>query len=116
MLDTWAIESSNGTGYDGTSEVETWTEQFTVPGRLKVIGAYATPMEVGGRTAMETVRELHIPVDAPTIPSGRTCARLTTRGSLTDPSLEVGTRLILEGPAPGSQTTARRLKVTEVVS
>lgn len=116
MLDTFAIQVSLGVQYDPDldKDVEVWETTFTTPGRVKVIGAYGIDREVGGRTTTEVIRELHIPVDSDVVPAKAT-ALCTAIGALTDPML-LGSRLILDGPTPGSQTTARRMKVTEVLT
>jgi hypothetical protein len=88
---------------------------FTTPGRVKVGGGLATrEAEAGGRTVVTVARELHIPVDSPAVPTGAV-AVCTAVHSTSDPTL-LDARLVLAGPAPGSQTTARRLEVTEVLT
>ena len=65
-------------------------------------------------------RELHIPVNS-TDPwadprSARGVFALITAIHPTDDPTLLNQRVTLSGPAPGSQTTARRLEITEVVS
>lgn len=68
--------------------------------------------ELGDRSVVTVDRELHIPWDAPATSEGQV-ARVLSVGPLDDPTL-VGTDLMLVGPIPGSQQTARRLLVREV--
>ena len=70
--------------------------------------------EAGGRTVTTIRRELHIPVTSPAVPMGAV-AVCTAVDATTDPTL-LGAKLTLDGPAPGSQTTARRLQVSEVLT
>lgn len=117
MLDTFDIKLSLGVQYDPEQDedVETFEDLFTTRGRVKTPQGVATrESEVGGRTAVEIARELHIPVTAPAVPAGAV-AFCTAVDPTSDPTL-AGARLRLAGPAPGSQTTARRLEVTEVIS
>lgn len=119
MVDTYSIQQSGGLAYTDGEEVETWTELFQTPGRLAVQdvqdGAYASRQEVAGRTADEVARVLHIPVDAEQIPAGRVSAVPVSLHATSDQTL-AGARLILAPSQPGSQTTARRIRVTEVVN
>lgn len=71
-------------------------------------------VEVGGRTAVETVRVLSIPWDSPVVPSGSVAVCTAVHWS-SDPTL-LGARFRVVGPAPGSQSTARRLTIEEVVA
>lgn len=117
MLDTFEIRTNFRTEYDpGLEEdVETSDLLFTTKGRVKVEGGLAVrDAEVGGRTSASVVRSLHIPVDSPAIPAGAV-AICTAVDASSDPTL-LGARLTIGGPAPGSQTTARRLEVTEILS
>lgn len=122
MLDTFAMEFPTGgwvydpdaNGGEG-ADVEEFTLLFSTPGRVKVEGGLAVrDAEVGGRTSASVVRSLHIPVGSPVVPVG-TVARCTAVHETSDPTL-LNARLRIGGPAPGSQTTARRLEVTEVLS
>lgn len=116
MLDTWAIGEDLGWTFDqGTGkDVQTVTPLFTTNARLKVTASVAHDSEVGGRTSVETRRELHIPVGSPAAPVNAV-AQCTAIHETSDPTM-LGTIVRLAGPAPGSQTTARRLAVTEVLS
>lgn len=114
MVDTWAIGTSAGWSYVGGEDVQTVNPEFTTPGRLKVGGNVLRETEAGARTVVESRRELHIPVDSPTVPSGAV-AECTAIGATSDPTL-LGTIVRLSGSAPGAQTTARRLEVTEVLT
>lgn len=116
MLDTWAIGTDLGWTYDDDAgtDVQTVDPLFTTVGRMKVSGNVARDSEVGGRTSVETRRELHIPVSSPAVPANAV-AQCTAIGPLTDPTL-LGAIVRVSGPAPGSQTTARRLEVTEVMT
>ena len=88
---------------------------FSTKGRLAVTdNVLSRESEVGGRTAVTVVRVLHVPWDAPAVPVG-TVFRCTSVDESSDPSM-LGARLRVTGPGPGSQTTARRLTVEEVVS
>lgn len=116
MLDTWTIGASLGWAYDDDAgeDVQTVDPLFTTKGRLKVAGNVVRESEAGGRTVTETRRELHIPVDSDSVPAGAV-AQCTAIHETSDPTM-LGTIVRLAGPAPGSQTTARRLEVTEVLS
>ena len=116
MVDTYSIQQSTGKAYVDGDEVETWTELFTTPGYVKVLdGAYSTRQEVAGRTADEVHRYLHIPADSAAIPAGRVSAVPLALDSTSDQTL-AGARMILAPAQPGSHTTARRIRVTEVVT
>ena len=117
MLDTFVIKTPTGTTYDDDpdsptygDEVDVYEDLFTAKGRVKAIGAYGVEREVAGRTALEVVRELHIPVDSEWIPP-KAVAFCVAVHATSDPTL-LGARLTIE-PVVGSQTTARRMKVTE---
>jgi len=85
------------------------------PCRIKVYSAQMLrEQDSGGRTVVETVRELHIPWDAPSIPAGAR-VEMTSVHASSDPTL-AGGLFAVTGPAAGSQTNARRLQITEVVS
>lgn len=120
MLDTWAIGADVGWTYDpdadggNGADVQTVTPLFTTNARLKAVAGVVRESEAGGRTIVETRRELHIPVDSPAVPVGAV-AQCTAVDATSDPTL-LGVIVRLSGPAPGSQTTARRLEVTEVLS
>lgn len=122
MLDTFDIGVPSGSyAYDPTAnggtggDVETITPLFTTPGRVKVGGGLASrEAEAGGRTIVSVTRELHIPVDSAAVPTGAV-AVCTAVHATSDPTL-LGATLRLAGPAPGSQTTARRLEVEEVLT
>lgn len=117
MLDTFDIGLPTG-GYEydpGTdAEVETVTPLFTTPGRVKSTGTIPRDAEAGGRTVTTVNRELHIPVDSPVVPAGAV-AVCTAVHATTDPTL-LNARLRLPAAAPGSQTTARRLLIEEVLT
>lgn len=116
MLDTFQVGvPGSGWVYDPQTqtEVQTLGVLFTTAGRVKV-GLMPREAEAGGRTVATVTRELHIPVDSPAVPAGAV-AVCTAVHETSDPTL-LGARLTLVGPAPGSQTTARRLTVKEGVS
>lgn len=117
MLDTFDIKVSTG-GFvydsDAGEDVEEFTLLFTTLGRVKAPGNQAHDAEAGGRTVVTVTRELHIPVSSDAVPVGAV-AFCTAVHETSDPTL-LGARLRLAGPAPGSQTTARRLQVSEVLS
>lgn len=118
MLDTFDIKlATGGWVYDPATEtdVEEFDLLFTTAGRVKVGGGLAArDSEAGGRTVVTVTRELHIPVDSDPVPVGAV-AFVVTVAPTSDPSL-LNARLRLDGPAPGSQTTARRLQVSEVIA
>ena len=116
MLDTWAIGTDVGWSYDDVlgEDVQTVTPLFTTKGRLKVSGNVVRDSEAGDRTVVTTRRELHIPVSSPAAPTNAV-AECTAVHATSDPTL-LGTIVRLAGPAPGSQTTARRLEVEEVLT
>lgn len=119
MLDTFDI-CTQGDGHTfnqatGNDE-RTLTVLFRTKGRVKVASAVgsARETEAGDRTAVELHRELHIPTDSPAVPAGSIAVAVDLHAT-TDPTL-AGANLRITGPAPGSQTTARRMAVTEVTS
>lgn len=116
MVDTWAIGTDLGWVYDDFlgEDVQAVAPLFTTPARLKSVGTVAQESQVGGRTVVTTRRELHIPVSSQAVPVGA-LAQCTEIHETSDPTL-LGTIVRLSGPAPGSQTTARRLQVEEVLS
>ena len=116
MLDTWAIGTNLGYTYDAAqdADVQTVTPLFTTKGRLKAATRLGTDADAGERTIVSTMRELHIPTGSPKVP-GNAVAQCIAIGKDTDPSV-LGTIVRLGGQAPGSQTTARRLHVTEVLT
>lgn len=117
MLDTFDVKMPTGTAYNPTTgnDETTYDDLFTTVGRVKSgSGLTARESEAGGRTVVSVTRELHIPVDSPAVPAGAV-AVCTAVHSTSDPSL-LGAVLRLAGPAPGSQTTARRLEVSEVLT
>lgn len=117
MLDTFAIGvPTGGFVYNPATDTdeEVVDSLFTTKGRVKVSALVPRTSEVGGRTAVSVTRELHIPVSSAAVPAGAV-AVCTAVHATSDPTL-LNARLRLSGPAPGSQTTARRLQVTEDVS
>jgi hypothetical protein len=120
MIDTWAIGADVGWTYDpdadggNGADVQTVTPLFTTRARLKASSGVVHNTEGGGRTIVETRRELHIPWDSAAVPTNAV-AQCTAIHASTDPTV-LGTIVRLAGPAPGSQTTARRLEVTEVLT
>lgn len=105
---------------DTDTDVPTYETAFESKARIKAGDRVITLAEVGGRTAGESTRELHIPIasadpwDDPRSANGVTFL-VTEVSTLDDPTL-LDARLTLSGPAPGSQTTTRRLQITEVVT
>lgn len=122
MLATVAIQYDTGrSAPDPVTLAESviYVTAFSTTARIKTQTQAIGGREVGGRTASETTRELHIPVGstdpwADSRAANGVYALVTAADPTDDPTL-LGARLTLSGPAPGSQTTARRLKVTEVV-
>lgn len=114
MVDTWTIGTNLGFELVDGVEVQQVTPLFATKARLRERGNVVQEAQVGDRTAVETRRELHIPWDAPAAPVNAV-AQCTAVGPLSDPTL-LGTIVRLSGPAPGSQQTARRLQVVEVLS
>lgn len=116
MLDVYDIKvTATGVAYDaGTkTEGETFTVLFRTYGRVKTTASTGR-QEVGGRTAAAVTRELHIPATSSAVPVGAVAVPVSIHET-SDPTLATAT-LRVEGPAPGSQTTARRLEVTEVIT
>ena len=118
MLDTFEFRLySDGWHYDEVlkQDVRDYEVAFTTEGRVKVSGGLAArDSQAGERTVTTVTRELHIPVDSAAVPTGAV-AVCTAVHATSDPTL-LGAELTLAGPAPGSQTTARRLQVTEVLT
>lgn len=118
-LDDFEIRVPAGTGWTYDRETKTNVQQstllFSVKGRVKVSGGQsARDVQVGERTAALVTRELRIRYDAPSVPAGAFAVCVGVDAT-SDPSL-LGAHLTLDGPAPGSQTTCRRLQVSEVIS
>lgn len=114
MLDTWAIGSDDGWAYADGVDAQTVTPLFTTAGRLKSTNNVVQAADAGGRTVVTSRRELHIPVDSAAVPPGA-LAQCTAVHESSDPTL-LNAVVRLDGPAPGSQTTARRLQVSEVLT
>jgi hypothetical protein len=118
MVDTFDIKVETGKpAYDPVTKTTSpaYALLFTTFGRVKVGGGLAAlEVEAGGRTSVSVRRELHIPVGAGAVPVGAV-AFCTAVDETSDPTL-LGARLRLSGPAPGSQTTARRLEVSEILT
>lgn len=118
MVDTFEIRVyTDGWHYDPEvdADVQDFDVLFTTPGRVKVEqGLSVHDSEVGGRTSASVTRTLSIPVTSDAVPVNAV-AFCTAVHATSDPTL-LGARLTIGGPAPGSQTTARRLEVTEVLS
>ena len=117
MVDTWEIGEDGGWAYNPATgrDEQTILNPITTKGRVRVFSALgAREGEAGDRTVIETRRELHVPVSTPALPTGAV-ARCTAVGATSDPTL-LGTVARLGGPVPGSQTTARRIEIIEVVS
>lgn len=114
MVDTWTIGADVGWVFNGTVDVQTVTPLFTTQGRLKSPGSVALESQAGERTVVQTRRELHIPVSSPAVPVNAV-AQCTEVHETSDPTM-LNVIVRLSGPAPGSQTTARRLEVTETLT
>lgn len=118
MLDTAVIRrKTGGTTQDPEtgSTIPEYADVFFTPCRVKTTRTYGVQNEeVGGRTAQTVAREFHIPVDSPQVYPDDVAVMVEVHPS-SDPSLE-GVSLTLSGPAPGSQVTARRIEVLEVVA
>lgn len=116
MLDTFDIEVPDGYELVDGVEVPRYAEAggFTTKGRVKNAGNAVRDAEAGGRNVVTVVRELHIPWNSPAVPAGA-IAICTAVDATSDPTL-LGARLRLDGPTPGSQTTARRMQVSEVLT
>ncbi len=122
MRTTFAIQFQNG--YDPDPDTDTdvpvYVTFLETIGRLKSPGNVVHEADVGGRTSAEVSRVLSIPATSPDPWADERSAHgvtalVTAVAPSDDPSM-LGARLTLSGPAPGSQTTARRLQVTEVTS
>lgn len=125
MLTTVAIQYASGAPTQDPNtgtETPTYETAFTTKARLSIgRGLAVRAAEVGGRTAAEVVRILSIPVDsadpwADDRAATGVSALVTAIDAATDDPTMLGVRLTLSGPAPGSQTTARRYEVEEVVA
>jgi hypothetical protein len=122
MLTELRFEYKVGTTPDlaTDADVPVYEVAFETKGRIKSPGNVVRETEVGGRTAAETSRVLNIPVDSPDPWSDPRSAHgvtaLITAVHPTDDQSLLGIRVRLSGPAPGSQTTARRLQITETVT
>lgn len=119
MLDTCVVKYETGVmTQDETTGNETpqYATRFTSPCRVKISaqGLAVQTAEAGGRTVATVVRELHLPIDSPAVVSGDLAVITAVDGS-SDPTL-LNAVLRIAGPAPGSQTTARRLQVEEEVA
>ena len=117
MTSTWTIGTDGGWAYNPATdrEEQTVTPLFTTKGRMKASRTFGNiNQQAGGRTVTVVTRELHIPVGSPEVPVGA-LATCTALGPGDDPTL-LGAVVRIAGPAPGSQTTARRLEVTETLT
>lgn len=120
MLDTWAIGSDLGWAYDpdadggNGADVQTVDPLFETVGRMKVSTTQVRETQAGERTVAESRRELHIPTDSPAVPTNAV-AQCTAVHPTSDPTM-LGKIVRLSGAVVGSQTTARRLEVVEVLS
>lgn len=116
MLDTFEIRAyADAWTTVAGEDVQTYEVLFTTPGRVKVEqGLSVRDEEVGGRTAASVSRTLSIPATSDPVPPG-SVAYCTAVHATSDPTL-LHAALRVGGAAPGSQTTARRLEVTEVLS
>lgn len=118
MLDRCEIRYLTGKGAQNETTGEKspqYAVRFTTKCRVKVSdGLSVHESEVGGRAAVEVTRQLHIPVKSGAVQPGD-IAVITSVHATSDPTL-LGATLVLAGPAPGSQTTARRLQVSEVIA
>ena len=118
MLDTAEIRRKTGNmtqDPDTGSETPEYAAAFTTACRVSAgRGLAVRDAEVGGRTIAEATRELHIPVDSPEVLPDD-IAVITAVHATSDPTL-LNATLTFAGAAPGSQTTARRLQVDEVLS
>lgn len=115
MLDEWAVMVSLGIEYVAGEEVEEFALLFNTKARVKVVkGLAVREAEVGARTSASVVREFNIPVGSAAVPTGAVAFPITIHAT-SDPTL-IDVTLRLDGPAPGSQTTARRLQVSEVLT
>lgn len=117
MTSTWTIGTDGGWAYNPATdrEEQTVTPLFTTKGRMKASRTFGNiNQQAGGRTVTIVTRELHIPVGSPEVPVGA-LAKCTAVGASDDPTL-LGAVVRIAGPAPGSQTTARRLEVTETLT
>jgi hypothetical protein len=118
MLDACDIRYQTGLSDpdpDTGTQTPVYTTRFSTPCRVKVgQGLAVQDAEAGGRTVVTVRRELHIPVGSAAV-EPLDIAVMTSVHATSDPTL-AGATLILDGPAPGSQTTARRLQVSEVLT
>jgi hypothetical protein len=114
MLDTFAIRKPAGYGMVNGVETQTYTDLFTTKGRVKNSGTVVRDAQAGDRTVATVIRELHIPWGSPVIPTNAV-AVCTAVDATSDPTL-LGAVMRIDGSAPGSQMTARRLQISEVLS
>lgn len=118
MLDRCEIRYKTGSGTQDPVTGEKspqYAVRFATKCRVKVSdGLSVREADVGGRTAVSVTRQLHIPVGSPAVQPGD-IAVVTSVHASSDRTL-LGATLVLAGPAPGSQTTARRLQVSEVIA
>lgn len=96
-------------------EVRPLLSSFETKARVRVRSVQQLrETEVGPRTVVSVDRELHIPWNADEALEGSE-ATVDTIDATTDPTL-LGAVLMLAGPLPGDQMTARRLLVREVLT
>lgn len=117
MVETWEIGADGGWDYNPATgrDEQTILDPFTTNARLKVTTSQVRETQAGERTVVESRRELHIPVGSPVAPVNAV-ARCTAIDPETSDPTTLGTIVRLGGPVPGSQTTARRLEVVEVLT
>lgn len=118
MLDEAVIRRKTGNmTKDPTtgSEVPEYGDVFFTKCRIKSTRTYGVQnQEVGGRTAQVVSREFHLPVDSPEVRTDDIAVMVTIHET-TDPTL-LNATVTFSAPSPGSQTTARRLEITEIAS
>ena len=123
MTVTVEIGTYGQTRFDPVTEEEVrdLLESFETKARVRSRSAQQVrETELGDRSVVTVDRELHIPWDAPETTEGMVARVIAIDGSpgdgfSPDPTL-IGADLMLVGPIPGSQQTARRLLVREVLT
>ena len=115
MLDTARAERPAGRVYDSTeqAEVDTFTDLFTSPCKVKARNVAALAQEVGARTATTVRLEVHFPVTTEALQVGDVI-EVTAVADVS--TAVVGARYRVTAPVDGTYLTARRYEVDRVVS
>lgn len=116
MVSTYLIGVHGKTEYVNGVETRPLLSSFATKGRLRSRTSQSQrETEAGERTIVAVDRELHIPWDSPDVPVNAVARPVSIDPATGDPTI-AGADLLLVGPVPGEQQTARRLLVRETLT